>query len=323
MRVLVTGGAGFIGSHIVDRLIARGHSVTVLDNLSTGRREHIPLVADFIHFDVTDPFLPSKLSGLRFDAVVHHAAQASVPRSLIDPEFDAQVNLVGTMNLVSYACRSRVRRFIFASSAAVYGNPRAIPVSEDAPTNPLSPYAVSKLAAEDYLRHFSCDPGLNFVILRYANVYGPRQNIRGEASVICSMMNQMLAGKPLAIHGDGKQTRDFVYVTDVAEANLLALRTDLPPGIYNVGTGTQVSIQELHHLLVGPNNPPLHTPPRPGDVRYSALDNTAIRSELGWQPSVPFVEGLARTWRYLVSLFDSAYPVPSVLASQHFTRPSG
>jgi len=320
MRVLVTGGAGFIGSHVLDRLIARGHSVTVVDNLSTGKREHIPLAADFIHFDVTDPFLGRKLVGRRFDAVVHHAAQVSVPRSLADPQFDAQVNLVGTMNVADYACQARVRRFIFASSAAVYGNPQTIPVAEDAPTQPLSPYAVSKLAAEEYLRQFACETEMSFVVLRYANVYGPRQNVRGEANVICAMMNHMLAGRPLTIHDDGHQTRDFIYVSDVAEANLLALEATAPAGIYNVGTGEPLSILDLHHLLVGPDSPPVYTPPRAGDVRHSALDSTAIRSQLGWRPTVSLVDGLARTWRYLVGVVDSGYPDPPALTPQYFAH---
>lgn len=322
MRVLVTGGAGFIGSHIVDRLIARGHSVTVVDNLSAGKREHIPLAADFIHFDVTDPFLARKLVGRRFDAVIHHAAQVSVPRSLADPQFDAQVNLVGTMNVVDFACQARVRRFIFASSAAVYGNPQTVPVAEDAPTEPLSPYAVSKLAAEEYLRQFVCETEISFVVLRYANVYGPRQDVRGEANVICAMMSQMLAGKPLTIHGDGQQTRDFVYVSDVAEADLLALEATAPAGIYNVGTGKPVSILDLHHLLVGPDSPPVCAPPRAGDVRHSALDSAAIRGQLGWRPTVSLVEGLARTWRYLVGTRDPAYSDPPAFTPQYFAHPS-
>lgn len=298
MNVLVTGGAGFIGSHIVDRLVADGHTVTVLDNLSTGRREHIPLVADFIQFDVTDTYLTHKLAGRRFDAVVHHAAQVSVPRSIADPEFDAQVNLVGTMNLAAYACQSGVRRFVFASSAAVYGNPRGIPVDERAPTDPLSPYAVSKLAAEEHLRQFECESNMQIVILRYANVYGPRQSTQGEPGVVCAMINQILAGQTLTIHGDGEQTRDFVYVADVAAANVLALKDATPGGVFNIGTGTSTSILELHDLLAGSDNVPQHTAPRPGDVRHSTLDSTAYRNRAGWQPGVSLREGLKWTWAY-------------------------
>jgi UDP-glucose 4-epimerase len=314
MNVLVTGGAGFIGSHIVDRLIAHGHAVTVLDNLSTGQRENIHLAVDFIHFDVTHPHLEDKLAGRRFDAVVHHAAQTSVRRSLDDPRLDAQVNLVGTMHLLEYACRSGVGRFVFASSAAVYGNPPAIPVAEDAPLVPLSPYAVSKLAAEDFLRQHPCPAGLTTIILRYANVYGPRQSVRGEAGVVCAMMNRILIDKPPIVHGDGQQTRDFVYVDDVVEANLLALAADALPGMYNVGTGKATSILELYHLLAGSESQPEFAPPRPGDVRHSALDCTQARSALGWRPRVPLVEGLARTWRYFFGFAQRHLAQPAVLA---------
>lgn len=298
MRVLVTGGAGFIGSHIVERLIARGHAVTVLDSLSTGRLENVHPAASFVQADITDPHLPRTLAGESFDAVIHQAAQVSVMRSIDDPMFDAQVNFVGTLRLLEHCCRTDVKHFVFASSAAIYGNPRVIPVAEDAPTQPLSPYAMSKLAAEEYLRKRVCRSDLKIVILRYANVYGPRQSARGEAGVVCAFMRQTLAGQATLIHGDGRQTRDFVYVDDVAEANLLALKSDAPSGVYNVGTGQSTSILELHHLLVGTASPRRHIPPRLGDVRHSALDNTAIQSALGWRPSVSLVDGLAHTWRH-------------------------
>ena len=313
MRVLVTGGAGFIGSHIVERLIARGHVVTVLDNLSTGCIENVHPAAAFVQADITDPHLPRALAGEPFDAVIHQAAQVSVPRSLDDPLFDAQVNFVGTLRLLDYCCRSNVKRFVFASSAAVYGNSRALPVTEDAPTDPLSPYALSKLAAEEYLRRFTCDSNFKIVILRYANVYGPRQSVRGEAGVVHAFMHQRLVGGTLIVHGDGRQTRDFICVDDVAEANLLALKPDAPPGVYNIGTGQPTSILELHHLLAGAGGPLHYAPPRPGDVRHSALDITAARSALGWRPTVSLVDGLARARRHF---FDSSQPA---LAAAAFT----
>ncbi|HLF27253.1 MAG TPA: NAD-dependent epimerase/dehydratase family protein [Anaerolineae bacterium] len=315
MRVLVTGGAGFIGSHIIERLIALGYSVTALDNLSSGRTENIHPSADFIQADITEPHLPRALLARKFDVIVHQAAQVSVLRSVDDPLFDAQVNLVGTARLLEYARHSGVKRFVFASSAAVYGNLNLPPIAEDAPTNPLSPYAMSKLAAEQHLRQFSQTDEIQIVILRYANVYGPRQSAHGEAGVICAFMHQMLDGEPLLIHGDGRQTRDFVYVDDVVAANVLALKPDAPPGVYNVGTGRPTSILELHQTLIGPELSPRYAPSRPGDVLHSTLDNTAIQSALGWAPIVSLAEGLARTWRYFFRSNGSTSAATPVLTA--------
>ncbi len=302
MRVLVTGGAGFIGSHIVEQLIEGGHVVTVLDNLSTGRSENLPPGATFIQGDVTDPRLVRWLSGARFDAIVHQAAQVSVPRSLDDPLFDAQVNLVGTLQMLEVARESRARRFVFASSAAVYGEPAIIPIGEDAPADPRSPYAASKLAAEQYLQRSQRGPEFDVVVLRYANVYGPRQTAHGEAGVVCAFITHRLNGWPLPIHGDGEQTRDFVYVADVAEANCRALQPGAPPGVYNVGSGRAMRVLDLAAWLGGTGAPCVHLEPRPGDVRHSALDCTAIRRAIGWQPIVSLSEGLTRTLEYFAQL---------------------
>jgi len=317
MRALVTGGAGFIGSHVVERLLAHGHSVTVLDDLSTGRLENIAAGAKMIRADVTDPHLARTLARYKFDAVIHHAAQVSVSRSLADPRFDAQVNLVGTMNVLDYAIQSGVSRFIFASSVAVYGDPHRLPAAEDHPAKPLSPYAVSKLAAEQYLRETARDTDVQVVILRYANVYGPRQSIRGEPGVACAMINHILARTPVVIHGDGQQKRDFVYVSDVAKANLLALRNDTPCGVYNVGTGVSTTILELKRLLVGSASKAELVPARPGDVRHSVLDIGAIQSKMRWRPTVSLAAGLSRTWRYYLDPRNrvSYAPLP-------FTAPS-
>jgi UDP-glucose 4-epimerase len=187
----------------------------------------------------------------------------------------------------------------------VYGDPATIPISEDAPARPRSPYATSKRAAEEYLVGFKYPAGFSTIILRYANVYGPRQSAQGEAGVVCSFIHQILDGKTPVIYGDGDQTRDFVYVDDVAAANLLALKPDAPPGIYNVGSGQPIRIRGLLDLLIGAGSPRAFAAPRSGDVRHSALDNTAIRSALGWQPSVSLVEGLAQTWRYFVNRLDA------------------
>jgi len=316
MRVLVTGGAGFVGSHIVDRLIERGHDVTVLDNLDTGRLQNVHPAASFVQGDITDPRLPQALAGHSYDAILHQAAQVSVPHSKDDPVFDARVNFVGTARMLDYARRTGVRRFAFASSAAVYGEPGAIPIAEDAPTRPLSPYAMSKLAAEEHLRSHDSSPEVTIIILRYANVYGPRQNMRGEAGVVCAFMHQVLSGQTLTIHGDGLQARDFVYVGDVAEANILALNPSAPAGIYNVGSGTLTSILDLHHLLLGADAPRQHVAARPDDIRQSALDSRAIRGALGWRPEVSLVDGLARTWRHFfrdVKLLPP-YSAPSALS---------
>ena len=302
MKVLVTGGACFIGSHIVDRLIERGHAVSVLDNLSTGRSENLPPGATFIQGDVTDPRLVRWLSGERFDAVVHQAAQVSVPRSLDDPLLDAQVNLVGTMQMLEVARESRARRFVFASSAAVYGEPATIPTGEDAATDPRSPYAASKLAAEQHLRRSQHGQELEVIILRYANVYGPRQTAHGEAGVVCAFITHKLNDWPLPIYGDGQQTRDFIYVEDVAEANCRALQPDAPPGVYNVGSGRAVRVLDLAAWLGGGGAPCVHLAPRPGDVRHSALDCAAIRRAMGWQPIVSLSEGLVRTLEYFAQL---------------------
>jgi len=283
----------------------------VLDNLATGRREHVHPAATFIQADVTDPRLARRLAGERFDAVAHQAAQVSVPRSVDEPRFDAQVNLVGTMNLMEYACSAGVKRFVFASSAAVYGSPTRLPVAENTPTHPQSPYAESKLAAEDYLRRYSGACRMRLVVLRYANVYGPRQRAHGESGVVCALMSQILAGRPAVINGDGMQTRDFVYVSDVAEANVLALRSDATAGVYNVGTAVATRILDLHALLAGPDAAWRHGPPRSGDVRHSVLDTSAIRAGLGWQPAVSLADGLAHTWRYFVSNPDNGLRPPA------------
>jgi UDP-glucose 4-epimerase len=323
MKVLVTGGAGFIGSHIVDGLVAGGHEVTVLDDLSTGRIQNVHPSAAFVQADITAPNLPRILGGRSFDAVIHHAAQVSVSRSIDDPVFDAQVNFVGTVRLLDFCCTADVKRFIFASSAAVYGEPRSLPVGEDTPTNPLSPYAVSKLAAEEHLRYFRCRSGMQIVVLRYANVYGPRQNVRGEAGVVCAFMHHILTGRPAEIHGDGLQTRDFICVDDVVQANLLALQPDAPAGVYNVGSGQATSILELHRLLAGPHARYKRMPARPGDIRHSVLDSSAARSALGWQPKVPLLEGLVRTWQYFFSRAKSpapAYPTAEPRSSHVMER---
>lgn len=297
MRVLVTGGAGFIGSHVVEALLEAGHRVAVVDNLSTGKRHHVPAGVPFYDMDIRDPELADVFAAEQPEVVSHQAGQVSVPRSVADPAHDASVNVVGLANVLEQARRHGVRKVLYASSVAVYGNPVALPVSEEHPPQPLSPYGLSKWVGERYLELFHRLHGLQFTVLRYANVYGPRQDPYGEAGVVAIFVSRMLAGEPVTIDGDGEQTRDFVYVGDVAAANLCALRQG-DGGTYNVGTGRATSVNRLFRTLCDVTDylqEPRHGPPRPGDVRHSVLDPTRARAELGWQVRVALRDGLVRT----------------------------
>jgi len=298
MRTLVTGGAGFIGSHTVDLLIAREHEVVVVDDLSTGRRENVHPEAVLVEMDIADPELSTLFSSDRFDAVVHLAAQPSVPRSIQEPLYDGRVNILGTINLLECCRHSGVGRFVFASSAAVYGDPERVPIPETAATRPLSPYGLTKLTAESYLRLYHDLFGLETVALRYANVYGPRQDALGEAGVVCLFVTQILSGEQPLIHGDGLQTRDFVYVEDIARANLLALEPDIPAGVYNAGSGRASTIIKLFDLISGGRAPRVHADPRPGDIRDSVLEVSTARRALAWQVTIPLADGLQRTWAH-------------------------
>jgi len=298
MRTLVTGGAGFIGSHTVDLLIAREHEVVVVDDLSTGRRENVHREAMLVEMDIADPELSTLFSSDQFDAVVHLAAQPSVPRSIQEPLYDGRVNILGTINLLECCRHSGVGRFVFASSAAVYGDPERVPIPETAATRPLSPYGLTKLTAESYLRLYHDLFGMETVALRYANVYGPRQDALGEAGVVCLFVTQILNGQQPLIHGDGLQTRDFVYVEDIARANLLALGPDIPAGVYNAGGGRASTIIKLFDLISGGRAPRVHADPRPGDIRDSVLEVSTARRALAWQVTIPLADGLQRTWAH-------------------------
>lgn len=301
MKVLVTGGAGFIGSHIADRLIADGHEVVVLDDLSTGHVEHLPPKARFYQMDLSSPWLDELFKIERPEAVVHQAAQASVRRSVDDPVFDASVNVLGTAALLQASARHGIRRFLFASTGgALYGDADVLPTPEDYPTLPVSPYGASKLAAEVYLRTFHALHGLSFAALRYANVYGPRQDPHGEAGVV-AIFSQRLLGKQIArINGDGRQTRDFVYVGDLAEANARALASDAV-GSFNVGTGVETDVNQVFTLLrklTGSTQAEEHGPPMPGEQRRSVVDARKIERVMGWRPSTSLEAGLTKTVRY-------------------------
>lgn len=298
-RVLVTGGAGFIGSHVADGLLDAGHAVVVLDDLSSGRRENVPAAAELVELDIRSPEAAELIAGGGFDVLVHHAAQMDVRRSVADPRFDADVNILGTLNLLHPATEGGVRQVIFASTGgAIYGEQEIFPAAEDHPTRPLSPYGVSKLAGEHYLYYFHAEHGLNVACLRYANVYGERQNPHGEAGVVAIFLDKLLAGDAPTINGDGLQTRDYVHVSDVVRANLAVLGR---PGfqIYNVGTGDETSVVDLYRELrqaAGADHlEAAHGPAKPGEQRRSCIDAGRIQKELGLHAPLSLAEGLQQT----------------------------
>lgn len=300
-KILVTGGAGFIGSHVVDTYINAGHDVVVVDNLSTGRRENVNPAASFHEADIRDEKLAEIFARERPDVVNHHAAQASVPLSVAWPAYDAEVNVLGSLNLLEQARQHGVQRVIYASTGgAVYGEPQYLPCDEAHPIRPLSPYGASKHAVEHYLQLYQQLHGLGYTILRYANVYGPRQDPHGEAGVVSIFTDRMLAGEPATVHGDGLQERDFVYVGDCARANLAALEQGRD-GIYNVGTGTGTTINDLFDrlaALTGYSHPHQHGPERLGDIYRSFLSAELAARELGWQPVYTLEQGLRETVDY-------------------------
>ncbi|MGE5602620.1 MAG: NAD-dependent epimerase/dehydratase family protein [Nitrososphaerales archaeon] len=295
---LVTGGAGFIGSHIVDALLADGYRVAVIDNLSTGRRENVNPEAAFYEVDIRDVEGVCRVFEAERPALVsHQAAQADVRASLDDPAGYAATNILGTLNVLQAAKAMGTRKFVFASTGgAIYGNPDELPATERCPARPLDPYGTSKLACEYYLYTYKHNFGLEYCVLRYANVYGPRQNGDGEAGVVAIFAKGMLEDRPLTIWGDGLQSRDFVYVGDVAAANLAAARYG--SGIYNIGTGLPSDIQAIARGLArvtGYTKNINRGPARPGEVRHSYLDARKARREMGWEPQVTLADGLART----------------------------
>jgi len=310
LKILLTGGAGFIGSHIADRLVADGHQLVIVDDLSTGHVEQVHPSARFYQMDLQSPWLDELFRIERPDAVVHQAAQASVRRSVEDPVFDASVNILGTAALLHASVQHNVRRFLFASTGgAIYGDADVLPTPEDHPAVPVSPYGAAKLAAEIYLRTFQALSGLSYAALRYANVYGPRQDPHGEAGVVAIFTRRLLAGETARITGDGKQTRDFVYVGDVAEANARALRSDAV-GSFNVGSGIETDINTIFGVLkrlTGSDQPEDHGPALPGEQRRSVVDARKIEKVLGWRPQTSLEAGLNATVRY----FREVQPAPA------------
>lgn len=302
-RVLVTGGAGFIGSHVAEAYLAAGWEVTVLDDLSRGKATQVPRGAPLVTADVRSPLARETVAAGGFEVLCHQAAQIDVRVSVERPSEDADVNIAGFVNLLEGAGKGGVRRVVFASSGGVvYGDPDAIPTPESAPKRPISPYGVSKLAGEHYLRALGELYGFEGVSLRYANVCGPRQDPKSEAGVVSIFISRLLAGQPLTVFGDGRQTRDYVSVRDVARANLLAGTAALPAGAdhdtraFNIGTGVERSVLELAEVAgrVTGRRPELQmAPPRAGEILRSALDPRKAGAVLGWRPEVAFDDGLA------------------------------
>lgn len=296
MRVLVTGGAGFIGSHIVDRLIEEGATVAVVDNLSMGKEGNLNKRASLYREDITSPALECIFKHERPEVVIHHAAQIDVRRSVADPVSDARINILGSINVLDAAVRYGVRKVVYASSAAAYGDPEQVPVAEEHPIKPTSPYGVSKYVVEHYLRLYRRLHGLQFTALRYANVYGPRQDPLGEGGVIAIFTHRIARGRGVTIFGDGEQTRDFVDVSDVARANVLAL-TQGDGTIVNISRSEETSINRLVQLfeaLTGREIDVTYAPERAGEIRRSALSNRRALEVLGWSPTVDLRDGLGR-----------------------------
>lgn len=299
MKVLVTGGAGFIGSHVCDALLARGHAVVALDDLSSGRRQNVPEQARLEVLDIRSRAAAELIARERFDALMHLAAQMDVRRSVAEPGFDAEVNVVGTLNLLEAARASGVKKVIFSSTGgAIYGEQDTFPASESHPTRPVSPYGCSKASCELYLGFYKAQHGLDFVALRYANVYGPRQNPHGEAGVVAIFCQKLLQGAPCTIYGDGGQTRDFVFVGDVARANVLALESSVSGEAINIGTGVETDIVTVYRHLAkaaGVSAGPVHAAGKPGEQRRSVIDAGKAGRALGWRPTVSIGAGLEQT----------------------------
>jgi UDP-glucose 4-epimerase len=308
LKILVTGGAGFIASHVTDALIEKGHDVYVLDNLSTGFRDNVNSKAKFIQADIRDKELLKIFETEKFDVVNHHAAQMDVRKSVADPTYDAEVNILGTINLLQCCVKTGVKKFMFASTGgAVYGEQKYFPADEEHPVNPLSPYGISKLSVEKYLFFYGAQYGLNYSILRYANIYGPRQNPFGEAGVVAIFSTRFLKGEQPVINGTGVQTRDYVFVGDVVKANLLAL-DDQSSDIYNVGTAKETDVKEIFNIInsiVGKGQPEKYGPAAAGEQMRSVITSDKLYRKFNWRPSTSLQEGLEQT----VSFFRSKLQV--------------
>jgi UDP-glucose 4-epimerase len=310
--VLVTGGAGFIGSHVADLFLAEGYKVSVIDNLTSGKREQVPREAEFHQFDITSPEAAELIRDSGFDVICHLAAQIDVRKSVADPANDSRINIGGSLNLLEAVRQGSPRtRFIFSSTGgAVYGDLVPMPVAEDGAKDPQSPYGTAKLSVEYYMGYYSRVHGLDTIALRYSNVYGPRQDPHGEAGVVAIFCNRILDGAPLTVFGDGKQTRDYVYALDVARANLLAAKADLPKmtnldsRAFNIGTSIETDVLELAAELKRAANSNVkieHAPPRAGEQLRSAVKIDKAKAALGWEPQMSLRDGLRATLEWFAA----------------------
>jgi len=303
VRILVTGGAGFIGSHVADGFRAQGHEVAVVDDLSAGNRANLDPAIKLYECDIRDASLDEVVADFRPDVVDHHAAQSNVPASVHDPVHDVSVNVLGGLNLLRLAARYEVSKFIYISSGgAMYGepDPNDLPVKETAPVRPLSPYGASKQALEAWLGVYKRTFNVDYTILRYANIYGPRQGIREEGAVVAVFATRMAADQSVTIDGTGQQTRDFVYVGDCVTANIAALERGSGQA-FNIGTGRETSIRDIYEAMAevaGYGQEPKYGPARQGDVVRIVLDPSLAERELGWRASMPLFDGLTKTYAY-------------------------
>ncbi|MGA1876307.1 MAG: NAD-dependent epimerase/dehydratase family protein [bacterium] len=304
MKIFVTGGAGFIGSHITDRLIEHGHKVIVVDNLSTGRRDFVNPKAKFYHLDIHDRRLNAVFSEERPDILCHHAAQVNVRKSVEDPVYDAETNILGTLHLLKLSVTHGVKKIIFASTGgAIYGEQDYYPADENHPNRPISPYGISKLAVEKYLYYYHYVYDIDYISLRYAHVYGPRQDPYGEAGVVAIFIEAMLSGKSPVIHGDGQQTGDFIYVDDVVEANMACLAF-AGSDTFNIGTGIETSINQVFRKVQELTETTIegrHGPGPKGEQKRNAIDPQKAINDLHWEPRTSLAEGLKKTVAYFAS----------------------
>lgn len=304
MKLIVTGGAGFIGSHVCDALLAQGHTVHVIDNLNGGKRENLPDGVVFHNMDIRSDEVAVLFEKEKYDAMYHLAAQMDVRKSVADPGFDADVNVLGFLNLMEAGRRTGLKKVVFSSTGgAIYGEPEYVPQDEDHPQQPLSPYGITKLVSEKYLFFYKDQFDIDYVALRYANVYGPRQNPHGDAGVVAIFTQRMLRGQDAFINGDGQQTRDYVFVADVVRANMAALELD-GSGIFNVGTGIETNVVELFRMIkefTGSGIEETHAPGKPGEQKRSVISYARTEKALGWTPQTPIRAGLKETVEWFKS----------------------
>ena len=301
MKIIVSGGAGFIGSHVADILVSAGHRVLVIDDLSSGSEDHLNPDCEFTQMDISHPRLARMIRTFQPFAIFHFAAQIDVRKSILDPCADAKQNILNSLNLIETSCKVGAEFFSFASSGgAIYGEPEVIPQSEAHPCNPVSPYGAAKLSIDHYLQYYNRSHGLKTLSLRFANVYGPRQGLIGEAGVVAKFLKNMKLNNKLIVNGDGEQTRDFIYVEDIAEAELLFLNQAVS-GVFNIGTGVETSINGLVHQLEAVAGRKLeieYGPAISGEQRRSVLDFAKAKGAVGWSPRTTFAEGLQKTFEW-------------------------